>query len=186
MFFLEYIKNPRNVGAIKASSKYLADEMMKTIDFKNARCIVEYGPGTGVFTEKILARAQEDTIIILIEINKEFYNILSNLYSHKANVIVLNESAEEIDKILDKYSIDHVDYVISGLPFASLPEAVSNTILTKTREIIKSKGEFIIFQYTLMRANYIRKFFNKINHRRVMRNIPPAYVLNCTIDENSI
>ena len=159
--------------------------MIKTIDFKKAKCIVEYGPGTGVFTEKILARAQDNTIILLIEINKEFYNILNDLYSHKRNVIVLNESAENIDKILEKYSIDYVDYVISGLPFASLPEAVSNAILTKTSAVIKAKGEVIIFQYTLMRAKYIRRFFNKINHRRVMRNIPPAYVLNCKIEENS-
>ena len=50
MFLLEYIKNPRKVGAIMPSSKYLAHEMISSIDFENIDCIVEYGPGTGVFT----------------------------------------------------------------------------------------------------------------------------------------
>ena len=179
MFLLEYIKNPKKVGAVKASSKYLAEEMLRNINFKKAKCIVEYGPGTGVFTEKILARAQKDTIVILIEINNEFFKILNKLYSHKENVIVLNESAENIDEILIDYSIDGVDYVVSGLPFASLPEKVSERILAKTSKIIENKGEFITFQYTLFKKEYIKKFFNFVNHKRVMRNFPPAYVLNC-------
>lgn len=184
MFLLEYIKNPRKVGAIRPSSKYLADEMLKDINFEEAKCIVEYGPGTGVFTEKILARAQKDTIVILIEINKEFFNILNKLYSHKKNVIILNESAENIDKIIEKFSIKNIDYVISGLPFASLPEKVSDTILSKTSNIIKNKGKFITFQYTLLKEKYINSFFNKVNHKKVVRNFPPAYVLNCTGGSN--
>ncbi len=50
MFLLEYIKNPSKVGAIAPSSRYLADGMIQSIDFNSAECIVEYGPGTGVFT----------------------------------------------------------------------------------------------------------------------------------------
>lgn len=180
MFFLEYIKNPRKVGAIKESSKYLAEEMISNIDFNKAKCIVEYGPGNGAFTEKILARAKNDTIIILIEINEVFFKILDELYRNKENVIILNESAENIDKILEKFSIKYVDYIISGLPFASLPEEVSQTILCKTSEIIKNKGEFVTFQYTLFKEKYIKKFFYSVNHKRVFRNLPPAYVLTCT------
>jgi len=180
MFFLEYIKNPRNVGAVKESSKYLAEEMLSNIDFEKAKFIVEYGSGNGAFTEKILARAKNDTIIILIEINEVFFKRLDELYNHKENVIVLNESAENIDKILEKYSIKHVDYIICGLPFASLPEAVSNNILYKTSKIIRNKGKFVTFQYTLFKEKYIKKFFYNVNHKRVFRNLPPAYVLTCT------
>ena len=70
MFILEYIKNPKAIGAIAPSSSYLANKMVESINFKNAKCIVEYEPGTGVFTEKILSRISEDTIVILIEINR--------------------------------------------------------------------------------------------------------------------
>ncbi|MBE6053569.1 MAG: SAM-dependent methyltransferase [Clostridium sartagoforme] len=179
MFLLEYIKNPRKVGAIAPSSKYLAYEMINAIDFNNANCIVEYGPGTGIFTEKILARAKETTIIILIEVNKKFYNILNKLYGHKRNVIILNDSAENIKEILKNVSIEKVDYIISGLPFASLPDKVSDDILNRTSEVIGEYGEFITFQYTLLKEKYIRSFFEMVKHKRVIRNIPPAYVLRC-------
>lgn len=179
MFLLEYIKNPRKVGAIAPSSKYLANAMINNINFENANCIIEYGSGTGVFTEKILARAKENTIIILIEINKTFYNILKNLYGYKKNVIIINDSAENIKKIINKYSIEKVDYIISGLPFSSLPKEISNSILGKTSEIISEGGEFITFQYTLVKEKYIKCFFDEVKHERVIRNIPPAYILKC-------
>lgn len=183
MFLLEYIKNPRKVGAVAASSRYLADAMLDDVDFENADCIVEYGPGTGAFTEKILARAKESTTIILIEINKQFYKGLKKLYGYKKNVIILNKSAEYIKDILEKYSINRVDYIISGLPFASLPKNVSNKILADTGNIIRSGGEFITFQYTLFKENYIKSFFDRVKHKRIIRNFPPAYVLRCKGDK---
>ena len=91
MFLLEYIKNPSKVGAVAPSSRYLAEKMIEKINFNTAKCIVEYGPGTGVFTEKILARVKEDTHVILIEVNKSFYEDLQKKYGYKNNVIIINK-----------------------------------------------------------------------------------------------
>lgn len=184
MFILEYIKNPRNVGAIAPSSKYLANKIIDTINFEKAKCIVEYGPGTGAFTEKILARAKDNTIVLLIEINKEFYNTLKNIYGHKKNVIIINNSVENIDIILEKYSIKAVDYIVSGLPFASLPQNISRCILQKTSKIINGNTEFITFQYSLLKLNFFREYFSEIKYKKVIRNLPPAYVLKCTGGKN--
>ncbi|MGL4762842.1 MAG: class I SAM-dependent methyltransferase [Sarcina sp.] len=179
MFLLEYIKNPRKVGAIAPSSRFLASKMLSKVDFENAKCIIEYGPGTGSFTEKLVARANDNTKIILIEINKEFYHRLNRLYGHKKNVLILNESAENIDHILKRYKIKHVDYIVSGLPFASLPKDVSDSILTKTAEIIENSGEFITFQYSLVKKKLFDRFFEEIRTDKTYMNIPPAYVLRC-------
>ena len=179
MFLFQYIKNPKTVGAIAPSSKYLADKMVDEIDFSKAKCIVEYGPGTGIFTEKILARINSDATVVLIEINNEFYLNLRKLYGHKKNIIIINGSAENIDKVLKKHSINHIDYVISGLPFTSLPKEVSNCILSKTSSLLRNKGEFITFQYSLFKLNLFKEYFNKVNYRKVVRNLPPAYVLKC-------
>lgn len=179
MFLFEYIKNPRIVGAIAPSGKSLAEKMIDNIDFRNAKCIVEYGPGTGVFTEKILARAKSDTIVLLVEINKEFYNILKNKYEYKKNVIIVNDSAENIDKILKENDIEEVSYIISGLPFASLPRKVSSAILRKTSKIISDKTEFVTFQYFIFTMGFFKEYFGNISCKRVFKNIPPAYVLRC-------
>lgn len=76
IFFNQYIQGPRWIGAIAPSSKYLAAKMVKDIAFDRASCIVEYGPGTGVFTEMMLANIQSGTLLILIENNARFCQLL--------------------------------------------------------------------------------------------------------------
>lgn len=76
LFLLQYIIKPRTTGAVMPSSKYLARKMVNKIDFKTAKYIVEYGPGTGVFTDEIIKRKTENTILLLIEYNTNFYNEL--------------------------------------------------------------------------------------------------------------
>lgn len=184
MFVSEYIKNPKIIGAVAPSSKHLAYKMIESINFKNVKCIVEFGPGTGVFSEKILSRIKEDTKVVLVEINKEFYNTLKETYGHKKNVIIVNDSAENIDIILKKYNIKNVDYILSGLPFTSLPREVSKTILTKTVEILKEEGEFITFQYSLFKLDFFKKYFLNIKYKKELRNLPPAYILQCKGEKN--
>lgn len=178
-FILQYIKKPRTTGAILPSSKYLAKKMVEDIDFENSRCIIEYGPGTGIFTESLLKNRKEDTIIMLFEYNLDFYNLLKEKFKNEKNLIIIHDSSENVDEYLKNYKIDTVDYVVSGLPFASLPEQVSAEILNKTKDILKDDGKFITFQYTLFKIKFIKKYFKNINLKREFRNIPPAYVLNC-------
>ena len=155
--------------------------MLESIDFSNAKFIVEYGPGTGAFTEKLLSRVKEDTLVLLVETNKEFFEKLNVVYLHKNNVLIFNESAEKIDEILNEYGIHKVNYIISGLPFASLPKEVSDNLLNKTSKILGHNGEFITFQYSLLKTGLFKKFFKEINIDRALRNLPPAYILKCRI-----
>ena len=178
-FLLEYIKSPRNVGAISPSSEKLAEKMIESIDFENTKCIVEYGPGTGVFTDKLVKRKNKNILLMLVENNKEFCKQLEDKYNKNDNVVIINDSAENIDEHLRKYNIKKVDYVVSGLPFASLPKSVSNKILKKTGTILKKDGLFITFQYTLLKKEYIASYFKDIRLERVIFNLPPAYVLKC-------
>lgn len=178
-FIKQYIKNPRTVGAVAPSSEKLAYRMIEDINFLNACCIVEYGPGTGVFTEKILNNKKDSTIFIAMEYNTDFYNILKEKFKDEANFILINDSAENLKEYLNKYNIDKVDYIVSGLPFASLPDDMSKRILKVTKEILKGKSEFITFQYTLFKMKLFKTYFGKIKRKKVLFNLPPAYVLKC-------
>lgn len=178
-FFKQYIKNPRTVGAVVPSSENLAYKMVEDINFLNASCIVEYGPGTGAFTEKILNKKKYSTIFIAIEYNRDFYKILKNKFRNEKNFILLNGSAENLKQYLDKYNISKVDYIVSGLPFASLPNTMSLKILKTTKDVLKDQGEFITFQYTLFKMNLFKSYFKGIKIKRVLFNLPPAHVLMC-------
>ena len=162
------------------SSKYLARKMVETINFSNAKYIVEYGPGTGIFTDKLINRRNKNTVILLIEYNYEFFTLLSEKYKDESDLYVVHGSAENVDKYLENYNIPYVDYVVSGLPFASLPKNMSQTILKKTKSILKKDGKFITFQYTLLMKQYINNYFGIINVNKEYRNMPPAYILNCS------
>jgi phospholipid N-methyltransferase len=108
-----------------------------------------------------------------------FYDLLGVKYSNCDNIIIINDSAENIGEHLKKHSIEKVDYIVSGLPFTSLPKHISNKILAATREILKEGGMFITFQYTLLKKDYIAGYFKSVNYCRVLLNFPPAYVLRC-------
>jgi phospholipid N-methyltransferase len=171
---------PKFIGAILPSSKYLAHKMVEGIDFTQAKYIVEYGPGTGVFTEMLMKNRKKDTVILLLEYNLEFYKLLKEKYKNEQNLYIINDSAEYLDKYLIKYNIPWLDYIVSGLPFASLPQNVSSAILDKTRKYLKKGGKFITFQYTLLKKSFILQYFGDICIKREFLNIPPAYVFCCS------
>ena len=110
-FIKEFIKKLKLIGAVAPSSKYLAEKMIEDINFKECNCIIEYGPGTGVFTEKLIARKKENTLLLVIENNKEFCEDLVSMYGYKKNVKIINDGAENIKKYLKEYNIKQVDYL---------------------------------------------------------------------------
>ncbi|MBJ8204112.1 methyltransferase domain-containing protein [Bacillus cereus] len=178
-FLHEFIKHPKHTGAIAPSSKKLAKKMVDVIDFNRAKCIVELGPGTGVFTKEIMKRKKKETIFLLIEINEVFCKKLKRKFKDEQNVIVVHGSAENIKKYMEEFNIKCIDYILSGLPFTSLPEEVSKRILNNAMEVIHENGEFITFQYSLVKKGFIEHFFPEITLEKVWLNFPPAYVFSC-------
>lgn len=177
---MQFLSNPKSVGAILPSSSFLGDKMIEKINFKDAKYIVEYGPGTGVFTEKLIKNREPQTVIVLVENNKEFYSLLREKYKEEDKLFIVNGSAENIERYLREYDIPTVDYVISGLPFSSLPKTVSYKILLNTTKILKGDGQFITFQYTKIKKAFFHQFFTKIEMKKEYRNFPPAYIFSCT------
>lgn len=177
MFILEYLKSPMKVGAIAPSSKRLAKKMVTPIKFENCKCIVEFGPGTGVFTDEIIARKGEDVVFILIEQNQEFWSELHRRYQFKRNVHVVHGDASNIELYLSRYHQEKADYIVSGLPFASLPKTVSHSILAAIKNTIGDSGSFITFQYTLLKKNMFLNWFSLENTTYEFLNFPPAFVL---------
>lgn len=180
-FLKEYIRNPRTIGAVAPSSKYLARDMVKNIDFSDCSAVAEYGAGTGIFTAEVIRNRKKGTKYLVIEQNEYFYNILCRKFGKCRDVYIIHGSAENLGKYMRKYGIDKVDCIISGLPFASLPSDVSDRILSSTRKIIsESDGRFITFQYTLFKVKLFRRFFDISGTDLTLCNLPPAFVLTMT------
>ena len=177
-FLREYISAPDTIGAIAPSSRHLAAAMTASIDFEKARCIVEYGAGTGVFTREVAAGKRRDTTYIVIEQNDRFYEMLRKQFHGMPGVVLIHGDAGNVCGYLREQGFSHADYIISGLPFTSLPRQVSSRILSQTQKAMGTEGVFTTFQYTLLRKHFLEQYFNIQKIVRVWRNLPPAYVLH--------
>ena len=85
------------IGSVRPSSSFLAEKMLKHIDFNTDKIIVELGPGTGVFTEKIIAKMGVDSKLLVFELNKTFIRNLRKTIKDD-RVILINDSAEKIEE----------------------------------------------------------------------------------------
>lgn len=175
LFLKNFIANPKNIGSITPSSKKLCKKITNKISNKNNKIIIEIGPGTGVITEEILLKMNNTDKLFLFELNNEFYEILSKIYKDYENVIVINENANNIIKVLKHYNINKVDNIISGIPFVSINKLTAFKIILNCKKILKEDGNFSLFQYSPFFLKYFKKYFN-IEKSFVLNNIPSAFV----------
>ncbi|TYZ14379.1 SAM-dependent methyltransferase [Hymenobacter lutimineralis] len=176
-FLEEFLRNPATVGSLVPSSRELTDNVTAPIDFSSASCIVEYGPGTGVFTDILMARRRPETVLVLVEVSRRFCQLLQARYADHANVYILHGSADKTGDYLRKLGLPKPDYVVCGLPFSSLPRRLGWRILEHTRELLLPAGQLILFQYSLRNTRLFERFFQPIGQEHVLLNLPPAYVL---------
>ena len=185
--FAEFLKHPRKIGAIAPSGKHLSAKMMMPIDFKSAKVIIEYGPGTGSFTKELVTRRKSDTTLILIEQNKAFCEQLRASFGNLPNLFIVHGSAENVGQHLETCGVHSADYIISGLPFTSLPATVSDHILNATKLALGQEGKFITFQYSLVKKKFLEQYFQMTDCLKVIKNLPPAFVLVMkNYDEQSV
>lgn len=179
-FLREYARNMRTIGAVAPSSRYLARKMVRDIDFDSARLLVEYGPGSGVFTQELADRLHPGAHLLVIEANETFHADLVQRFGHRSDITLVHGSAEDVRAELDR--INHgvpIDHIVSGLPFAALPTMVSERILAEAVKAIRPGGTFITFQYTPFKKALLLKHFTRITSTTELRNVPPAVVYTC-------
>jgi len=172
-FLRGFLKNPVMVGSVIPSSKTLIDRMLDPVDWEQARLFVEYGPGVGTFTRPILDRLGPDAKLIAIDTNAEFIDYLKSDIDDP-RLIAVKGSAADVERIVAAHGFDHADYVLSGLPFSTLPPGVGDTIGAATASVIRSGGAFLIYQFSPKVRNHIAPFFERIERGFEWRNVPPA------------
>ncbi|MDN4074256.1 hypothetical protein [Fictibacillus terranigra] len=69
------------------------------------------------------------TTILIIEYNQEFYKRLAEKYKGEKNLHTINGSAENLNHYMRINDIPYADAIVPDLPFASLPQEMSDSIL---------------------------------------------------------
>lgn len=184
-FIANFLKRPGQVGAIAPSSSRLAETMVEWIDWENAKAVVEYGPGTGVFTEAIQRRLRPGCKFFAIERSPDF---VAAVRQRCPGVTVYEESVENVERLCQQEGIQQVDAILCGLPWASFSEALQRSCMDAMIRILRPGAQFATFAYwqgVILPAGIrfhrkLGKFFSKVEKSRtVWGNIPPAFVYRC-------
>jgi phospholipid N-methyltransferase len=172
-FLRGFLKNPVMVGSIIPSSRVLIDKMLEPVDWANTRLFVEYGPGVGTFTRPLLERLGPDATLVTIDTNADFTRYLKERIDDP-RLVAVTGSAADVEKILADRNLGQADYVLSGLPFSTLPPGVGEDIAEATSNVIRPGGAFLVYQFSPKVLSFIKPHFTPIKRGFEWINVPPA------------
>jgi len=181
-FLRQFMHNPARTGAIAPSSAALADLITARADLTQASVVVEFGPGTGVFTEKILPQLHEEALFFALELNADF---VAATQARCPEALVYHDSATQAHTYLETHGHTHCDCIISGLPWAAFGEELQNDLLDTIDEVLRPGGRFLTFAYLQglvlpsglrFRKKLKNRFSRVCTTRIVWANLPPALV----------
>ncbi|WP_088102044.1 class I SAM-dependent methyltransferase [Halalkalibacter urbisdiaboli] len=178
MSTIAYVKNilkDPNIASITPTSKSGVREVCSKMNLNQRVVIIEYGPATGVFTNYLLERITDNSLIVAVELNETFAGILENNIQDK-RLKIHKDSAENIDQIMDQYD-QKADYVISGIPFSLFTPQLRDNIVKKTKDVLNSGGKFLPYQTFFQKDRHLKdhltKHFSSVQDGYFFRNIPP-------------
>ncbi|MBC2667050.1 methyltransferase domain-containing protein [Novosphingobium flavum] len=175
IFFEGFLRHPVMVGSIIPSSRFTVIKMLSRVRWDECRLFVEYGPGVGTFCRPVLDRLRRDGQLIVIDTNPLFIDYLRQTISDSRFTAVLG-SAADVEDIVRAHGHDHADYVLSGLPFSTLPDGVGPAIAAATHRVLRPGGAFLVYQFTARARDFMARHFTRIDSGFEWLNIMPSFL----------
>jgi len=172
-FLRGFLKHPVMVGSIIPSSRTVIERMLAPVDWQNTRLFVEYGPGVGTFTRPILEKLAKDATLLTIDTNSEFNEFLEQSIDDP-RLVAVTGSAADVESILAERGFKQADYVLSGIPFSTLPPGLGEAIGEATAKVIRPGGAFLVYQFSPKVFEFIKPWFDRVDRGFEWLNVPPA------------
>ena len=173
VFLQGFVEHPVMVGSIIPSSRFTIRKMLAPVNWNECKLFVEYGPGVGTFCRPVLERLPRDGTLLVIDTNPLFIDYLKATISDSRFVPVLG-SAANVEDIVRAHGFAHADYVLSGLPFSTLPEGVGQVIAAATHRVLRPGGAFLVYQFTAAARDFMARHFGHIDEGYEPLNVLPC------------
>lgn len=173
VFFRGFLEHPRMVGSIIPSSRFTIARMLAPVDWSACKLFVEYGPGVGTFCHPVLERMPRDGTLIVIDTNRLYVDYLRRTIADP-RFHAVHGSAADVEDIVHAHGFAHADYVLSGLPFSTLPDGVGPAIAEATHEVLRPGGAFLVYQFSARARDYMARHFARIDSGFELWNILPV------------
>jgi phospholipid N-methyltransferase len=121
----------------------------------------------------VLDRLRRDGTLIVIDTNPLFIDYLRKTIADSRFIAVLG-SAADVREIIAAHGHAQADYVLSGLPFSTLPEGVGPAIASATHDVLRPGGAFLVYQFSARARDFMARHFRRIDTGFEALNIPPC------------
>ena len=177
-YFREFVVHPTVIGSVAPCSRRLAREMMREVDWAQTDIVVEYGPGTGTFTERILALLKPGARVLAVEMNSRMASVFRRRFP---DVAVAEDSVGHLPNLLTEWGASRVDCIISGLPWTCFGPGLQRRLLDVTSQALRNGGHFATVGYLpglalprgdALGSNYalvFQKFVSRVSYGEIYR-----------------
>ena len=191
-FTPEALRDLGTTAALVPSSRYLTRAMLAPLPLEAARCVVEFGPGTGAMTRPVLELLPAEATLLAFEINPRFCDYLRRTVSDPRLAVVCG-SAERLPDELAVRGLRRVDAALSSLGLTTMEKPLRDIILRRLVDSMAPDGVFTQFQYLhgllayfqpsnghlerFTALGFLERYFREVSAELILLNIPPAIVL---------
>jgi phospholipid N-methyltransferase len=183
LYYLKNLITDIHVASVTPTSRFGVEKVLEKIDFQKNKVILEYGPGTGNFTEPLLKNMTENSKLIAIEKNSDFCRVLQRSIQDP-RLVLFEDSAENVLDILKSCNGAgdlKADCIISGIPFSLLPKKRKMAILKNTHAALKKGGKFLAYQAFFQFPDILKipleELFGDVQAQYYMFSLPPLLIL---------
>ena len=173
-FLRGFLKNPVMVGSIIPSSRVLIEKMLGRVDWENTKLFVEYGPGVGTFTRPILEKLGPDATPRDDRYQRGLHPLSARVDRGSAAGPGHRLGCGRREDPCRPRACPSADFVLSGLPFSTLPPGVGDAIAEATSQVVRPGGAFLVYQFSPKVLDFIKPHFDKIDRGFEWINVPPA------------
>lgn len=205
-FFQEFINNIQEVSAVLPTSPYAGDALAaEAARYRAPKRVLEVGAGTGAITVRIAPAIGAEDHLTVCELNSTFIKRLRQRFAQEQPLRrILPQTTFFEGSILDlepaERTTEKFDFIISTLPFNTLPPELVEAVLTHYQKLLKPGGIVSYIEYiggrTLKQVSNVdpaygarmavlNKHIPAARFRRdvVLRNVPPAWIHHLRFDE---
>ena len=177
-FLRSFLRDWRTIGSVTPSSRFLVEAMLDEVDFARARRVVEYGPGTGVFTVEALRRLRPDGQLLALDTEAHFIDALRERLPDR-RLVAVPGSAASVERHIAALGWPAADAIISGIPYTAMPAALRTAILRASAAALAPDGLFLAYQYSPYIRPLLGQLYGRVETRWVALNVPPAFYFVC-------
>lgn len=181
-FLTQFLIHPTKIGAIAPSNDKLCDMITEMAELNKISSVIEFGPGTGVITEKIMKKISKETTFFAMEINE---TLVEATKKRCPDATVYLASASSAKKYLELHGEQGCDRIISSLPWSTFSDDLQDDLMETIMDVLKPGGKFLTYAYVpgLVFPSAIRfrkklyEKFDKVSRSKIVwTNFPPAFI----------